>query len=52
MARRPIPSSSVSARRTFSPETARALVDDGGALCTLPHRDGLDGFYAVRVRRR
>jgi 16S rRNA (cytosine967-C5)-methyltransferase len=34
------------------PETARALVDDGGALCTLPHRDGLDGFYAVRVRRR
>ncbi len=34
------------------PEAARGLVDDDGALCTLPHRDGLDGFYAVRARRR
>jgi 16S rRNA (cytosine967-C5)-methyltransferase len=34
------------------PDDARALVDGAGALCTLPHRDGLDGFFAVRVRRR
>ena len=34
------------------PDTARALVDASGALVTLPHRDGLDGFYAVRVRSR
>jgi 16S rRNA (cytosine967-C5)-methyltransferase len=33
------------------PESARPLVDASGALVTLPHRDGLDGFYAVRVRR-
>lgn len=35
----------------FLPPDARALVDDDGALVTLPHRDGLDGFYAVRARR-
>jgi 16S rRNA (cytosine967-C5)-methyltransferase len=34
------------------PPTARPLVDDAGALLTLPHREGLDGFYAVRVRRQ
>ncbi len=34
------------------PVAAHGLVDGGGALVTLPHRDGLDGFYAVRVRRR
>ena len=34
------------------PAEARTLVDADGALCTLPHRDGLDGFYAVRARRR
>jgi 16S rRNA (cytosine967-C5)-methyltransferase len=33
------------------PEAARSLVDADGALCTLPHRDGVDGFYAVRARR-
>lgn len=38
--------------RGYLPESARALVDDAGALCTLPHRDGLDGFFAVRARRR
>ncbi|MEO6028421.1 MAG: 16S rRNA (cytosine(967)-C(5))-methyltransferase RsmB [Candidatus Binatia bacterium] len=32
--------------------SAHVLVDDAGALCTLPHRDDLDGFYAVRARRR
>ena len=30
----------------------RTLVDESGALVTLPHRDGLDGFFAVRVRRK
>ncbi|TMA78528.1 MAG: 16S rRNA (cytosine(967)-C(5))-methyltransferase RsmB [Deltaproteobacteria bacterium] len=34
------------------PPAAAAFVDADGALRTLPHRDGLDGFYAVRVRRR
>jgi 16S rRNA (cytosine967-C5)-methyltransferase len=34
------------------PETARGLVDATGALRTLPHRDDLDGFYAVRLARR
>lgn len=33
------------------PPQAAALVDASGALRTFPHRDGLDGFYAVRVRR-
>jgi 16S rRNA (cytosine967-C5)-methyltransferase len=33
------------------PAAAAGLVDENGALRTLPHRDGLDGFYAVRVRR-
>lgn len=34
------------------PPAARSLVDETGALLSLPHRDGLDGFFAVRVRRR
>jgi 16S rRNA (cytosine967-C5)-methyltransferase len=34
------------------PSEARHLVDEHGALRTLPHRGGLDGFYAVRLRRR
>jgi 16S rRNA (cytosine967-C5)-methyltransferase len=34
------------------PATARGLVDATGALRTLPHRDDLDGFYAVRLARR
>jgi 16S rRNA (cytosine967-C5)-methyltransferase len=33
------------------PAPAAGLVDASGALRTLPHRDDLDGFYAVRVRR-
>jgi 16S rRNA (cytosine967-C5)-methyltransferase len=37
---------------THLPPGAAALVDASGALRTFPHRDGLDGFYAVRVRRR
>ncbi len=38
--------------RDHLPASARDVVDASGALCTLPHRDGLDGFFAVRVRRR
>lgn len=37
---------------THLPPSARTLVDEQGALCTLPHRDDLDGFFAVRARRR
>ncbi len=37
---------------TYLPAAAAELVDDAGALRTFPHRHGLDGFYAVRVRRR
>jgi 16S rRNA (cytosine967-C5)-methyltransferase len=33
------------------PPQAATHVDARGALRTFPHRDGLDGFYAVRVRR-
>lgn len=33
------------------PPAARGLIDAGGALRTAPHRDGLDGFYAVRLKR-
>jgi 16S rRNA (cytosine967-C5)-methyltransferase len=35
----------------FLPTGARGLVDAEGALRTLPHRDDLDGFFAVRARR-
>ena len=38
--------------RPYLPPMARALVGADGALRTLPHRDGLNGFYAVRIRRR
>ena len=38
--------------RDHLPVSAHAVVDAHGALCTLPHRDGLDGFFAVRARRR
>jgi 16S rRNA (cytosine967-C5)-methyltransferase len=34
------------------PAAAAELVDETGALRTFPHRHGLDGFYAVRVRRQ
>ena len=32
------------------PAAAAGLVDETGALRTFPHRDDLDGFYAIRVR--
>jgi 16S rRNA (cytosine967-C5)-methyltransferase len=34
------------------PERARGLVGTDGVLRTLPHRHGLDGFFAVRLKRR
>lgn len=33
------------------PDGVARLCDAGGALRTYPHRDGLDGFFAVRMRR-
>jgi 16S rRNA (cytosine967-C5)-methyltransferase len=33
------------------PDHARTLVGSDGALRTLPHRHGLDGFFAVRLKR-
>ncbi len=38
--------------RPLLPRTAHALVGDDGFLRTWPHRDGLDGHCAVRLRRR
>ena len=37
--------------RAELPEAARGLVDGRGILHTYPHRDGLDGFFAVRLKR-
>ena len=37
---------------THLPASAAQLVDGAGALRTFPHRHGLDGFFAMRVRRR
>ena len=34
------------------PDSIERLCDPGAALRTYPHRDGLDGFFAVRMRRR
>jgi 16S rRNA (cytosine967-C5)-methyltransferase len=34
------------------PEAMRRLFDPNGFLRTSPHRDGLDGFFAGRLRRR
>jgi 16S rRNA (cytosine967-C5)-methyltransferase len=38
--------------RPLLPSAAQPLVDAGGALRTFPHRHGLDGFFAVRLRRQ
>jgi 16S rRNA (cytosine967-C5)-methyltransferase len=38
--------------RTTLPDSMRGLVDSRGILRTFPHRHGLDGFFAVRLRRR
>ncbi len=37
--------------RPYLPDRARGLIDEHDALRTLPHRDGSDGFYAVRLVR-
>jgi 16S rRNA (cytosine967-C5)-methyltransferase len=37
--------------RPHLPAAAHALIDAGGALRTFPHRDGLDGFFAMRLKR-
>jgi 16S rRNA (cytosine967-C5)-methyltransferase len=37
--------------RPHLPPAAHTLVDHHGALQTFPHRHGLDGFYAVRLKR-
>ncbi|MGD9763019.1 MAG: 16S rRNA (cytosine(967)-C(5))-methyltransferase RsmB [Candidatus Binatia bacterium] len=37
--------------RPFLPPPAHELIDRGGALRTFPHRHGLDGFFAVRLKR-
>jgi 16S rRNA (cytosine967-C5)-methyltransferase len=38
--------------RAVLPTPARALVDANGFLQTFPHRDGLDGFFAARMKRQ
>jgi 16S rRNA (cytosine967-C5)-methyltransferase len=38
--------------RPYLPERARGLVGADGVLRTFPHRHGLDGFFAVRLKRR
>jgi 16S rRNA (cytosine967-C5)-methyltransferase len=38
--------------RPWLPAAAHELVDARGALRTFPHRHGLDGFFALRMRRR
>jgi 16S rRNA (cytosine967-C5)-methyltransferase len=48
----------LAAHPEFSRETADAIpdgvarfCDPSGTLRTFPHRDGLDGFFAVRMKR-
>lgn len=38
--------------RAALPDGMRGLVDSRGVLRTLPHKHCLDGFFAVRLRRR
>lgn len=38
--------------RCVIPTVAPSLLADSGDLCVLPQRDGLDGAYAARLRRR
>lgn len=37
--------------RTILPPALHRLVDSRGFLATLPHRDDMDGFFAVALRR-
>ncbi len=34
------------------PELFAGLMDERHAMLSLPHRDGMDGFFALRLRRR
>jgi 16S rRNA (cytosine967-C5)-methyltransferase len=34
------------------PRGCEGLVDDKGCLRTLPHRHGMDGFFATRLKRK
>jgi 16S rRNA (cytosine967-C5)-methyltransferase len=45
------PQFSIEDPRPHLPAAARDLVDDRGILRTFAHRDGLDGFFAVRLKR-
>lgn len=38
--------------RPCVPAAARELVGDDGVLRTFPHRHGMDGFFAVRLKAR
>ena len=38
--------------RSLLPEPVRALIAADGILRTFPHRHGLDGFFAARLKRR
>lgn len=38
--------------RSRLPAGVAALCDEDGTLRTFPHRDGIDGFFAVRMQRR
>ncbi|HVO25568.1 MAG TPA: 16S rRNA (cytosine(967)-C(5))-methyltransferase RsmB [Candidatus Margulisiibacteriota bacterium] len=45
------PDFSLSDARPLLPAPARPLVDADGVLRTFPHRHGLDGFFAARLKR-
>jgi 16S rRNA (cytosine967-C5)-methyltransferase len=42
----------IDAASELLPEPVRRFVDTKGFFRTWPQRDGLDGFFAVRLRRR
>jgi 16S rRNA (cytosine967-C5)-methyltransferase len=46
------PTIAVDDARPFMPPTGRELIDRDGFLRTFPHRHGLDGFFAVRLKAR
>jgi 16S rRNA (cytosine967-C5)-methyltransferase len=43
---------SIADPRSSLPASAHTLIDERGFLQTFPHRQGLDGFFAVRLKRR
>jgi 16S rRNA (cytosine967-C5)-methyltransferase len=45
------PDFSISEPPPLFPQAARALIDADGILRTFPHRHGLDGFFAARLKR-